>query len=91
MHQYNLRLGYPTKSLGMHSQASRDFDEMVDVADARCAAAVDAIIDGLTPRYRAALYHCHLGTSWRYMMGWDTCYLLACEQIRNSLRARGIE
>lgn len=91
MHHHNLRLGYPTKAVGMHSQASRDFDEMVETADARCAAAVDAIIDGLNARSRAAIYRAHLGSSWRYLFDFAAAYAIACNEVRTGLLAKGIE
>jgi hypothetical protein len=52
--------GYPRQASGGIGRSHRsDFDTMVETADSRCARAVDAIVGGLTPACRGALYNKH--------------------------------
>lgn len=54
-------LGYNGHSAGFVSGGnSRDFDDMVDAADMRCAKAVNTIIEGdLSPGQRIAIYNAY--------------------------------
>lgn len=91
MHRSSHRLGYkPTASGGMGRSGSDDFDEMVDRADSRCAQAVDALVEGLTPAQHAAVYHKHLAAAFRVRGDLDALYRDACEAIRRGLVRRGI-
>lgn len=51
---------------GAKSGTSRSFDSMVDEADMRCAQAVQAIIESLTPVESAAIHHFHIGAVYRF-------------------------
>ena len=51
---------YPSKaSSGLGRSSTRDFDEMADAAEVRCAEAVDVVIEELPPALRAAVRHMH--------------------------------
>ena len=85
--------GYPSRaSSRMGQSGSRDFDSMVAAADGHCARAVDAIVDGLPPVERCAVYHVHLAARFPYPA---TCamdvYELARAEIRRGLMKRGID
>ncbi len=51
------QLWYPGRSPMLGRSGSSDFDALVANADTRCAAAVDAIIEGL-PRPFSSMLHC---------------------------------
>lgn len=48
------------------SHYGRPFDEMVEAADAKCAAAVEAVLDGCSPAERSAVHHRHLAAVFRW-------------------------
>ena len=78
---------------GIRSDASRDFDSMVAEADAKCARATDAVVDGLPPIERASVYHVHLETAFRYPdigRSVERAYSLARVAIKTGLKRRGI-
>lgn len=86
------RLGYPSRaSGGIGSTGSREFDAMVATADARCAEAVDAILDDLPKPDRAAVYSIHIEAVWFGPEPLSDVYCRACDQIRNRLDAKGIQ
>jgi hypothetical protein len=83
-------LWYPSRaSGGMGKSGSSDFDSMVASADSHCAAAVDAIVDGLTPRERCAVHNRHLATVF-IVRDEEGAYLAALVVIERGLAAKGI-
>lgn len=82
-------LGYPGRSLCTASGHS-DFDEMVNRADARCARAVDAIVEDLPQPQKLAVHHKHLSAVFRIRADLETAYELACDKISRELTKRGI-
>ena len=59
--------GYPGRSAGcLGGGLSATFDELVDAADARCARAVDALMQGLGNSERAAINHVYLYAVFRF-------------------------
>ncbi len=84
---------YPSRASGrMGVSGASDFDSMVEVADAICARAVEAILDGLAPAERCAVHHRHLAAVFRFpRVELERAYTAACEAIRRGLRSRGIE
>jgi hypothetical protein len=94
------RGGYPTRaSGGIGLRASNTFDSMVQAADDRCARAVEAILDGLMPAERAAVWHFHLGVDFNVQVfrfphvgyGAERLYEQAREKIRKGLVSKGIQ
>lgn len=84
------------------SHYGRPFDEMVQAADAKCAAAVEALLDGCSPAERCAVHHRYLAAVFRWR-GIDPIldpvkalalseapYQRARTIIRNGLLKRGI-
>lgn len=86
--------GYPSAaSSGMGIQRRSNFDSMCDTADARCARAVDAILDGLRPIERASVHHFHLSAVFRFPrtgMSAERAYARARDAVRLGLISRGI-
>lgn len=86
--------GAPKKASGGMGVSHRsDVDTMTRAADNRCAAAVDAIIDGLSPIERAAIHHFHLEAVFRFPrvgLGAEKAYALARDRIGFELDRRGI-
>lgn len=53
---YRMKLGYPSRSCGLSSEAATSFEDMCDAVDNVTMQAVDAVVqDGLTPIERAAI------------------------------------
>jgi hypothetical protein len=63
---------------------------MVETADAKCARAVDAIVDSLTPASRAAVYNRHGIAVFRGIRDESRRYDQACLAIGRKLDAKGI-
>lgn len=82
--------GYPSRSMVIGKSNSSDFDTMVANADIRCAVAVDTIVDDLSARERAAVYHRHLAAVWRIRGDMEECYEDARMTLRIGLNKRGI-
>ena len=92
MRRNSHRLGYPRlASGGMGRSAHSDFDEMVQAADARCARAVDAIIEALPAAQRIAVHHKLLASVYRVRADLATSYADACDRIRRELMRKGID
>lgn len=91
MHRSKVDRGYPRKSAGGWTDGNSDFDTMVERVDARCARAVDAIIDGLPSPQRIAVHIRHLAAKWPGRIDIETEYSGACERIKRELTKRGIE
>ena len=64
---------------------------MVSEADARCARAVDAILDGMRVHHRLAIYATHGVAVWRFRWDLGVVYREAMEEARLGLRGRGIQ
>lgn len=86
-------VGYPTHSAGFGSISGAvcddTFDHLCEQADATAARAMDAIIDGLQPDQRAAVYHKHLLAVFR-MRDLEGSYERARIAIRAKLGVRGL-
>lgn len=89
---YKVGRGYPPRGLsGMGCSGASDFDSMVAAVDARCAAAVEAILDGMPPAQRGAIHAIHLHAVYRFpRLNLQACYEGACERLRKGLDSRGI-
>lgn len=75
----------------MGSSGSSDFDQMADHADARCAAAMDALIDDLPRPEHVVIYHVHTGCmlpSWITNM--EPIYISAKQYLAGGLSLKGI-
>ena len=86
--------GYASRaSGGIGRSGNTDFEAMVATADARCALAVDTILDGLPPAERSSVHHYHLGAVFRFPhvgLGAEIAYERAKNTIRIRLLLRGI-
>ena len=91
MRQGSVGRGLPTKSVGLRSTSGQDFESMLAAVDTRLARALDAIIDSLPPRYRDALHHRWLRSSWTWGEEWEADYQFARDEVRRLMRKRGIE
>jgi hypothetical protein len=87
-------VGYPDHSAGFGEAAGGavcddTFEHLCDSADAYAARAMEAIIDGLPPDQRAAVYHVHLAAVFR-MRDLPGSYERARIAIRQKLAGRGL-
>lgn len=93
--------GYPSRGLsGMGCSGSSDLDAMTAAVDRRCADAVDAILNGLTPALRCAVHAVHLAAVFRFGRAGESeeakaaylaeLYDRATEAVRKGLFERGI-
>ncbi|MDA8092335.1 MAG: hypothetical protein M0T84_00215 [Betaproteobacteria bacterium] len=90
MHRAPAGMGYKVSAL-MAVSGSRDFDDMVDDCDQRCAEAVDAAISDLAHAEQAAIRHRWLGESWRFPRDNETILLKrGTDKLGEALDARGI-
>jgi hypothetical protein len=82
---------YPSRSSsGLGHSSSRDFDALCAEADTRCAQAVDAVLNGMPPLLRLAVYNRHLGTIWELRCNGEAIYAQAVIVIERGLDRRGI-
>lgn len=84
--------GLPRASVGLYSGGGRaDFDDMADASERRVAVACDAIIEGLCPSQRAAIYHKYLYAVYPFPRGNQAeCLERGREGVRTGLERRGI-
>lgn len=87
-------LGYPKVSplfKGVCSGAASEdaFEHLCEQADAFAAHAIDAVIDGLSPVEKAAIYHKHLHAVFRGR-DLDDAYARALTAIERGIVARGV-
>lgn len=84
----NNRLGLPSSSAGFRMRTgSQDMEEWEESSDRRAARIVDALIEGLPPQEKVAVYHFNLGAVWsspRWNV--ESCYQSACLAIEIGLR-----
>lgn len=70
---------------------SKDWDDLADEVDRRCARAVDAVIRGLPPAQSAALMHAYLHAVFRFPRdNYDALLAAAREAVDNGLTAKGM-
>lgn len=87
-------LGFPKASpMFKHLQSvgvSNDaFEHLCEQADTFAAHAIDAVIDGLSPIERAAIYHKHLASVFRGR-DLEDAYARALTAIERGIAARGV-
>lgn len=76
---------------GMGRTFASSFDDMVEEADVRCAAIVDAIIDSLPILQQAAVSHFYLAAVWRFHRSSpDEQIDAAKDAIGRALASRGV-
>lgn len=66
-----------------------DFDDMVQAADRRLAAATNTVIDDLTPVERCAIHHRYLRSLFRFR-DYERTLIAAKENVRRGLKRRGV-
>ncbi len=83
--------GYPSRGMGgLGCSGSSDFDAMCATSDARCALAVDVMIDDLVPRQRAAVYNEWIADVFEFRGDHQAIYEQAKDKIARGLRTKGI-
>lgn len=83
--------GYPKETPGMFSSGNAHFDDMADASERRSAKACDAVINGLVPAQRAAVYHRYLHAVYRFPRGnLDDLLVAARDAVRSALQGKGI-
>lgn len=89
---YNLRLGYPSKSLTCYSEGSRDFEGMCEDADNQTYASVDACVQDLMPAQRAAVMRRYgIAAVFRFPRdNYEQCLMLAHEVLIKALPRKGV-
>lgn len=91
MRSGGISLWYPSRaSGGMGRSGASDFDAMCANADARCAAAVDALIEALPQNEKLAVHNVHTATVFKLRGSTRYLYGEAKIKIGKGLDARGI-
>lgn len=86
------RLGYPTHSLCIASGGGSTvdaFEIMCEEVDAKCARAMDAMIDSLPPNQAMAINHKWLASVYR-MRDMETAYEMALDNLLTMAERRGM-
>ncbi len=85
--------GYSYKDgSGACSNASKAFDSIVDGVDRRCADAVSAILESVTPAEFGAVRHMHMEAVWRFgRKTLEELYASARAKVNLGLLRRGID
>lgn len=84
-------LWYPDGACGcVGGGYSQTFDDMLEVADARCAEAVNGAIESLSPIEQMAVNHIHLRAVYRLREPVHLVYQRARFTLRVALPARGV-
>jgi hypothetical protein len=90
------KVGYGAPSRagsGLGRSHRTTFEDMVESADTRCAEAVEASVDDLTPIERFAVHHVHLAAVYRFpreARGHQEAYERARAKIKRGLGSRSI-
>lgn len=89
---YNLRLGYPSKSLTCYSEGSQDFESLCDAVDSQTFATVDACVQDLVPAQRAAVMRRYgIAAVFRFPRdNYESCLMLAHEALTKALPRKGV-
>ena len=91
---YRLKLGYPSKAIGLESgYVSHTFEDLCDEADNSRLRIVDCAVNDLeSPTQKAAIHHRYLGTVVRFPRNNLPELLLEAHlEIMKNLRKRGID
>ena len=89
---YNLRLGYPSRSLTCYSEGSRDFEGMCEDADNQTYASVDACVQDLMPAQRAAVMRRYgIAAVFRFPRdNYEQCLLMAHDVLIKAIQRKGV-
>lgn len=94
MHGYRMKLGFPSKSVGLESgYVSQTFEDMCDKEDSKRMIVVDCAVNDLeSPTLKAAIHHRYLGTVIRFPRNNLPELLLEAHiAVHRNLRKRGID
>ena len=93
MDGYQLKIGYPRKSLGIESgYVSSSFDDMVDSVESEMFRLIESAIDDLPVAYKAAINRCYgLCTVFRFpRLNYEDLLIAAHDELMKTLPKKGV-